>query len=84
MNNNIILVIVVSRRLEHARPRITLDVYGYLIPTKQQEVASLMDQLASPFVEMSKSINKPRTECRVNPVESMIMPVIESRMLNKA
>ena len=49
MLNNNILVIVVSRRLGHAQPSITLDVYGHLIPTKQKEVASLMDQLLTPI-----------------------------------
>ena len=47
--NNGIPVIVVSRRLGHARPSITLDVYGHLIPGKQKEVAILMDQLLTPI-----------------------------------
>jgi len=47
--NNGIPVIVVSRRLGHARPSITLDVYGHLIPEKQKEVAILMDQLLTPI-----------------------------------
>ena len=47
--NNGIPVIVVSRRLGHARPSITLDVYGHLIPEKQKEVAMLMDQLLTPI-----------------------------------
>lgn len=38
-------VIVVSRRLGHARPSITLDVYGHLIPSMQDEAARLMDDL---------------------------------------
>ena len=47
--NNGIPVITVSRRLGHARPSITLDVYGHLIPEKQKEVAILMDQLLTPI-----------------------------------
>ena len=47
--NNGIPVIVVSRRLGHARPSITLDVYGHLIPEKQKEVTILMDQLLTPI-----------------------------------
>ena len=47
--NNGIPVIIVSRRLGHARPSITLDVYGHLIPGKQKEVAMLMDQLLTPI-----------------------------------
>lgn len=49
MLNNGVPVIVVSRRLGHARPSITLDIYGHLIPSKQQEIASLMDQLLTPI-----------------------------------
>ena len=55
MLNHGIPVIVVSRRLGHARPSITLDVYGHLIPDKQKEVALLMDQLLTPIqIEISK------------------------------
>jgi len=55
MLNHGIPVIVVSRRLGHARPSITLDIYGHLIPDKQKEVALLMDQLLTPIqIEISK------------------------------
>lgn len=55
MLNNNIPVIVVSKRLGHAQPSITLDVYGHLIPAKQQEVASLMDELLIPIhIQISK------------------------------
>lgn len=37
--------IVVSRRLGHARPSITLDLYGHLMPSMQVEAAEMMDQL---------------------------------------
>jgi integrase len=49
MLNNGIPVIVVSRRLGHAQPSITLDVYGHLIPSKQQKAAEKMDGLLSPI-----------------------------------
>lgn len=49
MLNNGIPVIIVSRRLGHAKPSITLDVYGHLIPEKQQEAALLMDELLTPI-----------------------------------
>ena len=49
MLNNGIPVIVVSRRLGHAQPSITLDVYGHLIPSKQQEAAEKMDELLTPI-----------------------------------
>jgi integrase len=38
----------VSRRLGHARPSITLDVYGHLIPAKQLEAAEMIDELITP------------------------------------
>ncbi len=49
MLNNGIPVIVVSKRLGHSKPSITLDVYGHLIPGKQQEAAELMDELLTPI-----------------------------------
>jgi integrase len=49
MLNHNVPVIIVSKRLGHAQPSITLDVYGHLIPAKQKEVASLMDELLTPI-----------------------------------
>jgi len=43
-------VIVVSRRLGHSRPSITLDVYGHLIPGMQDEAARLMDEVMTPIL----------------------------------
>jgi integrase len=48
MLNHNIPVIVVSRRLGHAKPSITLDIYGHLIPSMQAEVAQKIDDLVSP------------------------------------
>jgi integrase len=48
MLNHGIPVIVVSRRLGHARPFITLDIYGHLIPGMQEEAALLIDELITP------------------------------------
>jgi integrase len=48
MLNHDIPVIVVSRRLGHAKPSITLDVYGHLIPSMQTEVAQKIDDLITP------------------------------------
>ncbi len=54
MLNNGVPVIVVSCRLGHANPSITLNVYGHLIPQKQQEVAIMMDNLLTPIqIELS-------------------------------
>jgi len=46
-------VIVVSRRLGHAKPSTTVDIYGHLIPSFQREAAELMDSLLMP-VELHK------------------------------
>ena len=48
MLNHGIPVIVVSRRLGHAKPSITLDIYGHLLPGMQEEAAELMDELITP------------------------------------
>ena len=50
MLNHGIPVIVVSRRLGHAKPSITLDVYGQMIPTMQMqaEAAQKIDELITP------------------------------------
>ena len=59
MLNNGIPVLIVSRRLGHAKPSITLDVYGHLIPSKQEEAASLMDDLMTPIPVDSNTIFAP-------------------------
>jgi integrase len=54
-------VITVSRRLGHARASITLDIYGHLIPTIQDEVAELIDDLVMPMaVQLDKKV-EPRS-----------------------
>ncbi len=45
MLNNGVDVLVASRRLGHSRPSITLDVYGHLLSSMQDSVASKMDEL---------------------------------------
>jgi len=45
MLNHSVPVIVVSRRLGYAKPSITLDVYGHLIPSMQIEAAQKIDEL---------------------------------------
>ena len=49
MLNYGISVLAVSRRLGHSKPSITLDVYGHLIPSKEEEAATLMDDLLTPI-----------------------------------
>ena len=48
MLNNSVDVIIVSRRLGHAKPSITLDVYGHLIPSIQIEAVQKIDELITP------------------------------------
>ena len=56
MLNAGIAVIVVSRRLGHARASITLDIYGHLIPTMQSEAAEKIDDLVTPIaVQLDKT-----------------------------
>lgn len=50
MLNHGIPVLIVSKRLGHSKPSITLDVYGHLIPSKQEEAAELMDDLIAPVI----------------------------------
>ena len=47
MLNHGIPVLIVSKRLGHSKPSMTLDVYGHLIPSRQEEAAQLMDNLMS-------------------------------------
>ena len=48
MLNHGVPVIVVSRRLGHSKPSITLDIYGHLIPGMQAEIAEQIDELITP------------------------------------
>ncbi len=47
MLNNGVDVLVASNRLGHAKPSITLDVYGHLIPAMQAKAASVVEKLLS-------------------------------------
>jgi len=46
--NHGIPVLIVSKRLGHSKPSTTMDVYGHVMPGKQEEAANLMDNLLSP------------------------------------
>ena len=48
MLNHGVPLVVVSRRPGHAKPSITLDTYGHLIPGMQVEVAEIIDELVTP------------------------------------
>jgi len=45
MLNHGIPVLIVSKRLGHSKPGITIDVYGHIIPSRQEEAAQLMDDV---------------------------------------
>lgn len=45
---NGIPVMIVSRRLGHSKPSVTLDIYGHYLPGMQKEAAALMDELVTP------------------------------------
>jgi len=47
MLNNGVDVFVASKRLGHAKPSITLDVYGHLLSSGQDEVANKIEELVS-------------------------------------
>ena len=47
MLNNGVDVLVASRRLGHAKPSITLDVYGHLLSSGQNEVAKKIEKIVS-------------------------------------
>ncbi len=49
MLNNSVPPIVVSRILGHAKPSITLDLYGHLYHEMQGEAAKIMDKLVTPI-----------------------------------
>jgi integrase len=48
MLNHIIPLIVVSRRLDHAKPSITLDIYGHLITGMQVEAEEMIELFIFP------------------------------------
>jgi hypothetical protein len=45
---NGIPLLVVSRRLGHTKPSITLDIYGHYLPGMQSGAVALMDELVTP------------------------------------
>ena len=46
---NGIALIIVSQRLGHSKPSVTLDFYGHYMPGMQKEAAELMDELVTPI-----------------------------------
>lgn len=49
MLNNGVDVLVVSRRLGHSKPSVTLDIYGHLISRSQERASELIEELITPI-----------------------------------
>lgn len=45
--NNGVPVIVVSKMLGHAKTSTTLNIYGHLMPTMQEQAAQVMDEIVT-------------------------------------
>jgi integrase len=43
-------VLVVSRRLGHAKASMTLDIYAHLVPSMQERAAEVMDEITTPVL----------------------------------
>ena len=50
MLNKGVPLIIMSRRLGHSKPSITLDIYEHLIPGKQLEAAEMIDELVTHII----------------------------------
>lgn len=58
MLNNGVPIIVVSKMLGHSKTSTTLDIYGHLMPTMQDEAARIMDELVTPIkLEMGNRVD---------------------------
>ncbi len=62
MLNHGIPVLIASKRLGHSKPSVTIDIYGHLMPSKQEEAAELMDDLISPNDETLPILHQDCTE----------------------
>ena len=52
-------IIVVSRRLGHSKPSVTLDIYGHYLPGYQEKDAILLDELLTPVAVMATDWQQP-------------------------
>ncbi len=65
MLNRGVPVIVVSRRLGHAKPSTTLDIYGHLYMESQDEPARIMDEILTPVLvslTQSQGVEQPGSD----------------------
>jgi len=72
--NQGIPVTTVSRRLGHAKPSITLDVYGHLIPSMQEKAAYKIDELITPvaFQQLHPICNITRPSTKRTPIYEFV------------
>ncbi len=49
MLNNGVPIFIVSKILGHARPSITSDIYGHLVPGSMDGIGDMMDDLIAPI-----------------------------------
>jgi integrase len=52
-------ILVVSKRLGHAKVSTTLDIYGHFLPGMQDEAAVIMDELVTPVAADLQQIKEP-------------------------
>ena len=64
---NGIPLIVVSRRLGHSKPSVTLDIYGHYLPGMQKEAAAMIDELVTLITaKWQQPGESPRRKVRFN------------------
>ena len=49
MLNHVVPILIVSKRLEYARPSVALDIYGHLLLSIREHGASEMDEIITPI-----------------------------------
>ena len=74
---NGIPLIIVSRSLGHSKPSVTLDIYGHYLPEKQEQAASLMDELVTPIATKWQQIGN---SYEPTPVENADDPLYTDRI----
>jgi len=57
-------LMVVSRRLGHSKPSVTLDIYGHYLPGMQEQAAILMDELVTPIEAKWQQIGIYKSVCQ--------------------
>jgi hypothetical protein len=58
-------IFAVSKFIGHARPSITSDIYGHLIPGAADDIGQMMDDLVSPL-PLDLNSGEPKNESELN------------------